>query len=405
MEKVNVNLLRDEDVQVVDVEGKSVVVVNVPRAESSVRPVYLNNNLSRGTFKRNHEGDYHCTEQELKMMLRDANEAGNDRMILEYYTMDDIDIPTLESYRIMFKTDNPDHVWNDLDHKEFLMQLGGYAFDRKERIEGLTMAGLMMFGKGLPIRDRFDNLRMDYIDKSHLIGEQRYSDRLTYDGRWENNLYNFVRMVLSKLTIDLPRPFRMEGVIRKDDTLQHKAVREAVTNMIIHADLMLNGILRIEKYDDRIVLTNPGLLKLPIEQIYQGGESKARNQRMQNMFRMIGYGENLGSGFPLILNAWNEKHWIRPELVEQPELMQVKLTLYFENDPVNNPVNDPVKLTDRQNMILQMFDEDKTLSKERLCEKMGLSKATIKREIAYLKSIGKLKRIGSDKTGYWLVEK
>ena len=138
---------------------------------------------------------------------------------------------------------------------------------------------------------------------------------------------------------------------------------------------------------------------------YQGGESKARNQRMQNMFRMIGYGENLGSGFPLILNAWNEKHWIRPELVEQTELMQVKLTLYFENDPVNDLVNDPVKLTDRQNMILQMFDEDKTLSKERLCEKMGLSKATIKREIAYLKSIGKLKRIGSDKTGYWLVEK
>ena len=87
--------------------------------------------------------------------------------------------------------------------------------------------------------------------------------------------------------------------------------------------------------------------------------------------------------------------------MEQPELMQVKLTLYFENDPVN----DPVKLTDRQNMILQMFNEDKTLSREPLCEKMGLSKATIKREIAYLKSIGKLKRIGSDKTGYWLVEK
>ena len=36
---------------------------------------------------------------------------------------------------------------------------------------------------------------------------------------------------------------------------------------------------------------------------------------MQNMFRMIGYGENLGSGFPLILNAWNEKHWIKPEFI------------------------------------------------------------------------------------------
>ena len=110
--------------------------------------------------------------------------------------------------------------------------------------------------------------------------------------------------------------------------------------MIIHSDLMLNGILRIEKYDDHIVLTNPGLLKLPLEQIYQGGESKARNQRMQNMFRMIGYGENLGSGFPFILNAWNEMHWKKPELVEQPELMQVKLTLFFENDPINDPINE-----------------------------------------------------------------
>ena len=148
---------------------------------------------------------------------------------------------------------------------------------------------------------------------------------------------------------------------------------------------MVNGILRIEKYDDRIVLTNPGLLKLPIEQIYQGGESKARNQRMQNMFRMIGYGKNLGSGFPLILNAWNEKHWIKPELVEEPELMQVKLTLYFENDPVNDPVNGDLKLTDRQRLILGLFSNDKTLTRERLCDKTGMSDSTAKREIAYLK--------------------
>lgn len=295
--------------------------------------------------------------------------------------------------------------------RSFLKQLGGYAINRKSGTEGLTMAGLLMFGKGLPVRERFDNLRMDYIDKSHLIGDQRYSDRLTYDGTWENNLFNFIRMVLPKLTSDLPRPFKMEGVVRKDDSLQHKAVREAVTNMIIHADFMVNGLLRIEKYDDRIVLTNPGLLKLPLEQIYHGGESKARNQRMQNMFRMIGYGENLGSGFPLILNAWNEKHWMKPELLEQPELMQVKLTLHIQNeptnepvnDPVNDPINDPINLTERQKMILRMFSEEKNLSRERLCEKTGLSDATAKREIAFLKKTGYLERVGSFKSGYWNV--
>lgn len=199
----------------------------------------------------------------------------------------------------------------------------------------------------------------------------------------------------------------MEGVVRRDDSLQHKAVREAVTNMNIHADFMVNGLLRIEKYDDRIVLTNPGLLKLPLEQIYHGGESKARNQRMQNMFRMIGYGENLGSGFPLILNAWNEKHWMKPELLEQTELMQVKLTLYIQNNVAsgssNDPINDPINLTERQKLILQTFSEEKSLSRERLCEKTGLSDATAKREIAFLKKAGYLERVGSLKTGHWIV--
>lgn len=199
----------------------------------------------------------------------------------------------------------------------------------------------------------------------------------------------------------------MEGVVRRDDSLQHKAVREAVTNMIIHADFMVNGLLRIEKYDDRIVLTNPGVLKLPLEQIYHGGESKARNQRMQNMFRMIGYGEKLGSGFPLILNAWNEKHWMKPELLEQTELMQVKLTLYIQNNVAsgssNDPINDPINLTERQKLILQTFSEEKSLSRERLCEKTGLSDATAKREIAFLKKAGYLERVGSLKTGHWIV--
>lgn len=80
------------------------------------------------------------------------------------------------------------------------------------------MEGLLMFGKGLSVHERFDSLCMDYINKSNLIGDQRYSNRLTYDGTWENNLFNFIRIVLPKLTRDLPHPFSMNGVIHKDNT-------------------------------------------------------------------------------------------------------------------------------------------------------------------------------------------
>ena len=46
----------------------------------------------------------------------------------------------------MFQTQNPEHVWNFYEDKEFLESLGGYRKDRRTGIEGLTLAGLMMFG-------------------------------------------------------------------------------------------------------------------------------------------------------------------------------------------------------------------------------------------------------------------
>lgn len=286
--------------------------------------------------------------------------------------------------------------------------MGGFTLDRESGMECLNLAGLLMFGKGLPIRDRFDNLRLDYIDKSHLIGDQRYSDRLTYDGMWENNLFNFVTMVLPKLTRELPRPFKMEGMVRDDDTPQHKAVREAMTNCIIHADLMLNSVLKIEKYDDKFVFTNPGLLRLPVEQIYAGEETRARNQRIQNMFRMIGFGENLGSGFPLILSAWNEKHWLKPELIEQRELLQVKLVLSIDTKGVvKDFVKDFVKeLSERQLKIMELIALDPTISAKAISEKISektITERTIQNDIAKLKELGILTRKGGRKNGEWVI--
>ena len=42
---------------------------------------------------------------------------------------------------------------------------------------------------------------------------------------------------------------------------------------------------------------------------------------------MVGYGENLGSGFPLILDAWKQAGWNTPVLNNRFELDMVELVL------------------------------------------------------------------------------
>lgn len=327
--KASSNILVDANVGYCKVKGANIMWIQVPQASYKQKPVYINENPIKGTFKRNHEGDYHCTEEEVKAMLRDASDSGNDGGLLDNYTMDDIDMNALRSYRIEFEHRNPDHIWNGNDDQEFLRNMGGYAIDRATGKGWLTAAGLLMFGKGLPVRERFDNIRMDFIDESNLIPGSRWSDRLTYDGMWENNLYNFVRMVTPKLVSGLKRPFRLDGMNRVDDTPVHKAIREAITNMMIHSDYLINGVLKIVKTDTGFAFSNPGNLKLPVQAIYDGGHSVARNPRIQQMFRMIGLGDNIGSGFPTILGAWGEEQWRKPDLNQNEELHQVELKLWM----------------------------------------------------------------------------
>lgn len=331
-DKVNINILKDDDVFQVTEGETTLIVICVPRADFQERPVYIGTNPFSGAYKRNHEGDYHCTNAEIRAMFRDQNAEGVDDMVIEHYTMEDVDADTLRAYRMRFQNENGDHIWNTYDDRHFLEMLGGYRKDRNKDIEGLTLAGLMMFGKGLVVRDVFDNIFMDYRDESHKTDDVRWNDRITYDGTWENNVFNFLGKVLPKLTAELPKPFKLKGYVREDDTPLHRAVREACVNMVIHADYMLEGTLKVIKTAEGFEIINPGVLKIPKEQIFRGGNSKARNPRMQSMLRMVGYGDNVGSGFPTILNAWDEQGWRVPELIEDTILNQVTLILKTEQE-------------------------------------------------------------------------
>ena len=56
---------------------------------------------------------------------------------------------------------------------------------------------------------------------------------------------------------------------------------------------------------------------------------------------MIGYGENLGSGFPLILNAWKQAGWGEPELKNRLEVDVVALVLPIQRFEGTVPKSGP----------------------------------------------------------------
>ncbi len=411
--KVSANIMLNDDVDIVSIDGKDVVCIQVPQADWRMKPVYLNDNIYKGSYKRNHEGDFHCTESEVRTMIRDANEEGNDGALMEGFTMDDVDMDSLRRYRNAFRNVNIEHPWNDIDDKTFLTNLKGYVVDRNSSKEGLTAAGLMMFGKGLSIVDRFSNFRMDYLDMSNLIGDERYKYRLTYDGRWENNLYQFFNIILPKITFDMPRPFRLEeGLQRIDDTPQIAAVREALTNSIIHCDFFgAAGILRIEKHDNKFVFRNPGTLLIPREKVFEGGNSKARNPRIQTLLRMIGFGENIGSGFPKILHAWKEAGWQTPTLDNDLDTNEVKVTLFIpevkeseqKSEQKSKQKSEQRVLSKTEYLILEIIRSVPNITRAELAVRTNKSSSMVYKYLTKLKETGLIRRVGPDKGGHWEV--
>jgi len=182
---------------------------------------------------------------------------------------------------------------------------------------------------------------------------------------------------------------------------------KAFTNAIIHCDLMMDaGILRIEKHDDRLCFRNPGLLKLPVETIYRGGNSKARNPKIQNMLRMIGFGENVGSGFPKIIAAWKETNWGEPQLLNKLDVDEVELVLPVPSTKatsVNAPANASVKLSKTQIAIVKAIINNNHVTYDDLKTILGVDRSTITRNIAVLKEKGVIRRVGEDKNGCWEV--
>jgi len=182
-------------------DGKQIVVVRVPAAPRRSRPVYINGNPYVGSYVRRHGGDYRCTKAEVDRMIRDASDEAADSSVLAHFDLRDIDLDTLARYRRRFATLNPGSPWTGYDDLRFLQALGGHRRDREAGIEGLTVAGLLVFGTEEALREWRTRHLIDYRLVLSEDTETRWDDRIP----WEGNLLGAFEAIYPKLTEGQPQ--------------------------------------------------------------------------------------------------------------------------------------------------------------------------------------------------------
>lgn len=324
---VSADVLPPNGVEVINHGDINVVRIVVPRADRRARPVYVGENPITGTYVRRHEGDYRLEAEAVKRLMAEAVEDIRDDRVLPGFGLDDLEMESVQSYRNRFSAQKPTSPWVDLSLPDFLRRIGALRKERSTGNEGLTVAGLLMFGRYETITEHFPHYMVDYQERPEPKRELRWIDRLVPDGTWSGNLFDFYQKTLKRLTTDLKVPFALKGATRVDETPIHEALREALTNAIIHADFTGRVSVLIVKRPDMFGFRNPGLMRVSVEQAFIGGISDCRNHRLQDMFRYIGLGDHAGSGVPSILKSWMSQHWRTPLLHEDLEHEQTLLEL------------------------------------------------------------------------------
>ncbi|WP_261642532.1 RNA-binding domain-containing protein [Erwinia mallotivora] len=329
-DRVSANVLKSEqDVQSVTIDGATVLAIYIPAASRKQKPVHLKKTPFGNTYVRLYDGDRICDDMTVKKMLAEQLHDSRDNQILSrhYHFSEDIDLESLTAYRNLLSAYNHQHPYLTYDLFELFKKTGSWRKDRESGEEGITLAGILMFGKWDALISAVPNYFVDYQERPEAKTELRWIDRICPDGTWSGNLFDFYRRVYKKLTEDLKIPFALYGGQRKLDTPVHIALREALVNSLVHADFFDRASVLIVKRPDMFGFRNPGLMRIPIEDVIAGGVTDCRNRLLHQMFLLIGLGERAGTGMPKIFSGWKSANWRTPKLWEKQIPSQTILEL------------------------------------------------------------------------------
>lgn len=276
--------------------------------------------------------------------------------------------------------------------------------------------------KGLTINeDTFiNNLGLKTSDNHYNLMAELLSDNNDYSikvvkfkGRNKTEIinrseYGFKCLILSiEQIINLIESYNETRVVlnshqREEEYLfDMPSFKEAWLNACIHNSWSKLNSPAVYIFEDRLEIISTGGLdgKLSKEEFYKG-ISKPVNKKSQKIFGQLGYVEQTGHGIPLIVNKYGEQAF---EILEN----FINVIIPFNKSMIReeNIRESSKNLNEAETKIYQLLKKEPSITIPCLIEKTGLSNSYIRKILGQLKKKQVIERIGSNKTGEWLIKR
>jgi ATP-dependent DNA helicase RecG len=187
-----------------------------------------------------------------------------------------------------------------------------------------------------------------------------------------------------------------------------EAVHEALVNALVHRDYLIKGSeIHIDMYDDRLEVVSPGgmpdgkrIQDLDIDDV----ASIRRNPNICDLFSRLRFMERRGSGLHKIIDQYPQKVAPAFRSTAQSFIVILKNLNYAGlSTPNGDDVGVDVGVVKNVVLILNAIAENSAATHKDIAAKTGLSTRTVSREIKSLRESGAIQRIGSDRSGYWVM--
>lgn len=387
----------------VEIGGKTVLHIYVPESSQVHR-------CNGRIYDRNEDGDFDITDQtaQVARLYQRKQATFSENKVYPWIKLDDLRPELIERCRnhVRIKTNN--HPWADMDDLQLLKSAQLYLADPETGKDGVTLAGVMLFGTDSLILQVCPAHRTDLILRK--VNVDRYDDR----DLARTNLIESYDRILAFVKKHLPDPFYLEGIERR--SLRDAIFREVASNILIHREYASGVPARFIIERGKVTTFNAnrphgfGALNPETFAPYP------KNPVLGAFFREIDRADELGSGMRNLMFYGKKYGGADPQMIEGDVFQMVISVPEFDAGEGKAETKVAAKptgwveglaerwvegLVESQRAILRLVVGNPSISKKAMASMIGISSTAVDKNIETLKEKGLLMRIGPAKGGHW----